>query len=369
MLIEALEVIKTNVTRSGIAAATNGPISKGHKEYRHVWPRDAILCALEWKDYEPQKAYDSIESICNLPVNDSGLLYQRYEFDGTPDKFGWTNTVGTYQLDQDALMLAGASKLPKNRLTENLKKKLYLHYLNLIKYIQSKDTSTDVWEQKQGYFFYTTAALIWGLESVEKIFEKNELDSTHAQIKTTLIKSVDIFYNQTVGSYVKNPAEPIIDLEVILGLIILNETSIEKNEIFLKRMLNSLFVFENELMIKIGNGAAPIRYDGDFWNGEHVGGAGIGRPWPMGTCLLSSAYSIASVNSKNNGKNNLFNCCLNKSKIYLGLAKKTPHANKFVEQIDKNGYIPTRGPVGLSWAASEYLRAIKLYQQNGQLKE
>ncbi len=364
MLIEALQVIKNNVTESGIAAATSGPVSNGHREYLHVWPRDAILCALEWIDYEPQKAYDSIEAVCKLQLNDAGLFYQRYEFDGKPDEFGWTNSHGNYQIDQDALMLVGASKLPKNKLNDKLNQTIYLHYLNLIKYIEKENTATDVWEQKRGYFFYTTSALIWGLECAEVLFENEKLSPNHFKIKNKLIESLTGFYNKPMNAYVKSPEEPIMDLEVILGLVILNYTSVAKNnEKFLLNQLNSLFVFENELMVKVGSGAAPIRYDGDFWNGEIVGASGIGRPWPMGTCLLSSAYSLAAMNSKKMNSVNLYNYCINKSKINLELVKRIPHANKFVEQIDKNEFVPANGPVGLSWAASEYLRAIKLHQE------
>jgi GH15 family glucan-1,4-alpha-glucosidase len=365
LLVEALEVIEGNAVPAGILAASKGPIEKGHAEYLHVWPRDAVLSALELMNYRPNEAYRTLEAVCRLPTNPNGLLYQRYEADGTPDNLAWTNGDGAHQIDQDALKLVGASKLPANRLTCPLLEKLHQDYLALVSYAYGGKTSTDVWEQKKGYFFYTSAALLWGLACSRKLFGEKKLSPNHGRLEARLRSSITQFYNPAMGCFVKSPSESVMDLEVALGLCVLFEAkAFAGNKTFLTRAVNSLAFFETELLRPVGDGFAPIRYHGDFWDGEIVGTAGIGRPWPMGTAMLASAYGYCAAEAKSQGDDQTAKYCSVQGKQWFYALQKLPYASTFAEQITVDGRLPPMGPHKLSWAAAEYLRARRILWPN-----
>ena len=238
----AIETIKKNIGKNyGLIAAPEGP-GEDHKEYLHIWPRDAFFVALELVKFDEGTAKNISEFVLNLPTDD-GLFYQRYELDGSPDPIAWCNGNCNRQLDQDALRFVIASKISGLKVEM---KKLKESYDAFLKQIKSKNPSVDVWEQKKGYFFYTTASLIWGIISAEKIFGKNDEDE---KILKELINSIESFYDKKLKSFVKSPSDRIIDLEVALGLNILFECKLKifKNKNFLKRALSSLKRIEDEL--------------------------------------------------------------------------------------------------------------------------
>ena len=108
LYLQALESIEKNVREQGILAASSGPGEQG-EEYLHIWPRDAVLVALELLNHDKPKAFQILSAICNLKT-DGGLLFQRYEEDGEVDSKAWCNHTGKRQLDQDALKFVAASK-------------------------------------------------------------------------------------------------------------------------------------------------------------------------------------------------------------------------------------------------------------------
>ena len=159
----------------------------------------------------------------------------------------------------------------------------------------------------------------------------------------------------------KSPGEPAMDLEVALGLCVLFESgAFSGSRPFLYRALNSLALFETDLLQPAGNSFAPIRYHGDFWDGERVGPAGIGRPWPMGTAMLSSAYGYAAIEAEKQGDEQTASYCRTQAIQWFTALCKLPYASTFAEQVTVEGHLPPAGPHRLSWAAAEYLRARRV---------
>jgi GH15 family glucan-1,4-alpha-glucosidase len=261
-------------------------------------------------------------------------------------------------LDQDALKLVAVAEFPRLKFD---KKKLKQCYESLLKYLVDNKTVTDVWEQKRGHFFYTHAALIWGLKSAEKIFTKPK--RKHKKILKKLIRDLDSYYDKNLNSFVKSLEERIIDLEVVLGLNILFELNLIKTKEKIKKVISTLQAVENELSVNIRKLKIPLRYKGDFWNGECVGPNGNGRPWPMGSAMISQAYSHVSRVALSLGEYDLARKSLHDTKRWLNYVKKLPNIEKFPEQIDFDGSLPQFGPKNLTWCASEIIKAHRLYSE------
>ncbi|MBI5229278.1 hypothetical protein HY991_04145 [Candidatus Micrarchaeota archaeon] len=353
----ALQGILGNLKQGALVAASSGPVTEGHADYYHVWPRDAVLCALELCERNQPQGKQIIQWIIDLPT-EKGLLLQRYEISGEPDPKGWCNAEGTRQLDQDALKFVGVSTI-YDELSQEQKNKMHSDYVQFINAVKSKQSSTDVWEQKQGYFFYTTAALVWGVEKGNEIFGgENEV------LLKELVESINHFYNPVLQSFVKGPNEKYVDLEIVLGINILLQTHYFRNEPFLKKAISSLNIFEEDLVVE-GNGfIAPIRYNKDFWDGEKVGSEGIGRPWPMGCALLSQTYSRLAVLAAELNQEATAIECSKKANYWLTQLEKMPFCHAFPEQVDVDGHIPENSPKPLAWAAAEYLRAKRLVESH-----
>jgi GH15 family glucan-1,4-alpha-glucosidase len=348
-------IVKNTTDNYSIIAASEGP-GIGHKEYLHVWPRDAIFVALELKNFNAKMAEKIVKNILKLPT-DNGLFYQRYELDGTPDTKAWCNGDGVRQLDQDALRFVIASKFNLTLNIENLKKS----YFALLNQIKNKKTSTDVWEQKTGYFFYTTAMLIWGLKSAENVIPESK--DQHTDILRGLIETIDSFYDEKLGSFVKNPSEKIIDLEIVLGLNVLFESGLgllNTKEKLLK-VLSTLETIEKELCVKIGKTKIPIRYKNDFWNGEFVGSNGSGRPWPMGTAMIAQAYVHIVDAALEISEFEIAMEALEKASVWLNYLKLIPNIREFPEQVDYDGSLPNLVPKPLTWCAAEIMKTERLY--------
>lgn len=353
----ALDMIMRNITgRYSVIAALEGPGTE-HKEYLHIWPRDAIFVAIELKNFNPEMAAKLVDSILNLPT-ENGLFYQRYELDGMPDPKAWCNGDGARQLDQDALRFVAISRFPSLKIDLV---KLKQSYSSLLDQLKNKKTSTDVWEQKRGYFFYTTAALIWGLTCAENIIP--EAKSQHKDVLEGLIKSIDSFYDEKLKSFVKSSSEKIIDLEVLLGLNVLFESGLglfNTKEKLLK-VLSTLETVERELCVIVGNSKIPIRYKDDFWNGELVGSKGSGRPWPMGAAIMAQTYIHIVDAALAIGEEEIALKALENSRRWLSYIKDIPNINHFPEQVDYDGSLPKFVPKPLTWCAAEIIKVERLY--------
>jgi GH15 family glucan-1,4-alpha-glucosidase len=353
----ALDVIRRNTTHIySIIAAPEGP-GAGHKEYMHVWPRDALFTAMELKNFNPSMAEKIVDAILRLPT-DNGLFYQRYELDGKPDPNAWCNGDGARQLDQDALRFVAVSKFPNLKADLEKIKESYFSFLNQLK---DKKPSTDVWEQKRGYFFYTTAALIWGLTCAEKIIPESKIQ--HKDILKELIESLDCFYDEKLKSFVKSPSERIIDMEVVFGLNILFESGLNlfNTKEKLLKVLSTLDAVEKKLCVTIGKTKIPVRYKEDFWNGESVGNNGSGRPWPMGVAAISQTYVHVADAALTIGEYEIFIESLKNVSNWLTYIKNIPHIHDFPEQIDYDGSLPKTVPKPLTWCAVEVMKAERLY--------
>ncbi|MEM5794411.1 MAG: hypothetical protein QXS48_00770 [Candidatus Aenigmatarchaeota archaeon] len=352
----ALETITKNIGKNhSLVAALEGPGFE-HKEYFHVWPRDAFFVALELENFDRKTARKIAEFVLNLPT-DNGLFYQRYEVDGKPDPNAWCNGDSNRQLDQDALRFVVVS------IIKGLKvdlKKLKESYKALLEQIKSKKPSVDVWEQKKGYFFYTTSALIWGIKCAEKIFGENKEDK---KILDELIESLESFYDKKIKSFVKSPSERIVDLEVVLGLNILFESELEflKKKENLERILSTLEKVEEELCVKVKGVKIPLRYKDDFWNGETISGKGSGRPWPMGCALITQAYCYLARNAFEVKAYEIALKALKGAKKWINYMRKIPNVYYFPEQIDFDGSLPKYCPKPLTWCAAEFMKAERVY--------
>ena len=348
----ALDVIRTNIRVNGVIAATHSPGEK-HKDYLHIWPRDSLFVALELMNFDMQSAKNIVEGIINLP-HDNGLFYQRYEQDSQPDPHGWCNNDDSRQLDQDALKFVAISKFPNLNIdTEKVRKS----YFELLKKIEDKRPSTDVWEQKTGYFFYTTACLIWGLKSAEKAIKNSR--TRHKSILREIIKSLDSFYDKNLKSYVKSPSERITDLEVVLGLNVLFDSGHAFDTEGLLKAVSTLERLEDELCHTVCGIKIPIRYNGDFWDGENA--YGNCRPWPMGCALISQAYSHIASRALEISEHDLSAKALKNAERWLNYVKSMPHIGQFPEQIDYDGSLPKSVPRPLTWYAAEAMKAERLY--------
>jgi GH15 family glucan-1,4-alpha-glucosidase len=352
----ALETIEKNIGKNhSLIAALEGP-GKEHKEYLHVWPRDAFFVALEISNFDKNKAKKIAEFVLNLPT-ENGLFYQRYEPDGKPDPNAWCNGDGNKQIDQDALRFVVLSKI--KGLEVDLKK-LEGSYLALLEYLKSKKPSVDVWEQKKGYFFYTTASLIWGIKSAQKIFGKGEGEE---KILEELIKSIESFYDKNLKSFVKSPSERIIDLEVVLGLNILFECELEmfKKKENLEKVLSTLKAVEKELCVKVKDVKIPKRYKDDFWDGENISKKGSGRPWPMGCAFIVQAYCHVARNAYEIEAYEIALKALKEARRWFEYLRKIPNLHVFPEQVDFDGSLPKNSPKPLSWCAAEFIKAERIY--------
>lgn len=350
----AIRTIESNTTENGVIAALEGP-GKEHKEYLHIWPRDTIFVALELKNFNKSLAEKMIQSIIDLPT-DNGLFYQRYELDGLPDDRAWCNGDGARQLDQDALKFVALAKFPNIKFNP---KKLRKSYNTFLEQIKSKKVSTDVWEQKRGYFFYTSAAISWGLKSIEKLIPSSK--KQHRDILNEVIKSLDSFFDEKLKSFVKSPSEKIIDLEVVLGLNVLFESKIFNTKEKIEKAVSTLKAVEDEIVVTVGNTKIPIRYKNDFWNGEAVGQNGSGRPWPMGIAFISQTYSHIAKAALSVGEQKIAEDALKNANRWLSYLKTVPSINKFPEEIDFDGSLPKLVPKPLTWCAAEIIKAERLF--------
>ncbi len=357
----ALTCIEENCRKNGIVAAKQGPksIQNGqiHEEYIHIWPRDAALVALELTKINKLAGELQINAICNLPTI-NGILFQRYELNGSPDEFAWCNEQGKHQLDQDALKLFAASKSKAGN-----KSKMYTSFLSLLEKVREKEKSTDIWEQKQGYFLYTTTALILGLKAGEEMFgstiESKELISN-------LKKSIEAFYCTKKHSFIKSPLEQesTLDLEVVLALNLLLENDIFSGSKFILKCINTLQAVERELARPVCDVSIPIRFKDDFWNGEAVGENGTGRPWPMGCAMISQCYSQIARKAQNLNNFLIQAFAVEKAKFWLLQFENCPNIHLFPEQVDFDGSIPKTAPKNLTWCAAEYLKAKRLVKES-----
>jgi len=356
---KAMEIIMKNTTDDHkVMAALEGP-GGDHKDYLHVWPRDSFFVALELKNFNRSLAEDIVRGVVKLPT-DNGLFYQRYELNGIPDDRAWCNGDGNRQLDQDALRFVVLAEFPGIRTDIKEIKKNYESFLDQIK---QKKTVTDVWEQKNGYFFYTSTAIIWGLKSAEKILPESK--EKHKKILDEIVKSLDSFFDKKLNSFVKTPSEKIIDLEIILGLNILFQYG---NGIFasrqrLEKVVSTLKAVEKEIAVKIGDVKVPIRYKEDFWNGEKVGPNGSGRPWPMGIAFISQAYSYLVKAALSIREFGIAEEALEDAYRWLSYLKNTPNIEQFPEQIDFDGSVPQQVARPLTWCAAELLKAERLFSE------
>jgi GH15 family glucan-1,4-alpha-glucosidase len=357
--ILAFDAIKRNITKHGVIAATQSP-GKDHKDYWHIWPRDSIFVALEIANFDRIFAEKIVESIINLP-HDNGMFYQRYEQDSIPDPHGWCNDDDSRQLDQDALKFVALARLPNIKFN---RKDIKNSYKELLSRIENRCPSTDVWEQKRGYFFYTTATLIWGLRSAEKILPKSA--ARHSRILRELVNSLEAFYDEKMQSYVKSPSERIMDLELALGINILFESGAKVFDSHKKlmRVISTLESVERELCHSISNVKIPIRYKGDVWNGETWGPSIVCRPWPMGCAIISQSYCHAAKAALEMNCYDLFLKSLKNAERWLNYARSVPNIESFPEQIDYDGSMPEFVPRALSWCAAEIIKAERMFQES-----
>ena len=312
---------------------------------------------MELKNFDSKLAESIVKNMLQLPT-DNGLFYQRYKIDGKSDPMAWCNSDGHRQLDQDALRFVVISKFPNIKLNQKMLKESYNAFLMQIK---NKFTSTDVWEQKRGYFFYSTATLIWGLTCAEKVIQESK--KQHENILKELIESIDLFYDEKLKSFVKSPSEKIIDLEILLGLNVLFESGLElfNTKEKLLRVLSTLKVIEKELCVKIGKIEIPIRYKNDPWNGEYVGNNGNCRPWPMGVAIISQTYSHVVNVALKVGEYEIVVEALKNANKWFEYIKDIPNIHHFPEQIEYDGSLPKLVPKPLTWCASEIIKAERLY--------
>jgi len=350
----AFEAVSANACKAGIAAAATGPNAPdGHAEYVHVWPRDAALVALELGEHGASEAKALAGALCALE-RDSELLFQRYELNGEPDPRGWCNEAGKRQLDQDALVFLAAQRLGIQH-TAGLDA--------LLKEVEAGTPSTDVWEQKQGYFFYTTCALACGINAAAKLASGQRIRCK--KTVSMLVQSLDSFWNNELKCFTKTP-QGTIDFEAALGItLLLQFKPFNPDFRFLCRSLLTLKKIEKELSVRVGCSKALIRYKGDFWDGERVGPEGIGRPWPMGNLFVSEAYSLLAIEFSRMKNKTIAKQCLEKAKAWLASTEELPGFNEFPEQVDPKGFVPASSPKKLSWCAAEYLKATRLARQAG----
>jgi len=270
-----------------------------------------------------------------------------------PDDRAWCNGDGTRQLDQDALRFVALAKFP--RIAEN--NGIGKFYDAFLRQIKNATPSTDVWEQKRGYFFYTSAAIIWGLKSIEKLIPSSK---KHEKILNEIIKSLDSFFDEKLKSFVKSPSEKIIDLEVVLALNVLFESGIFNTKENIEKALSTLRAVEGEIVVTVGNSKIPIRYKEDFWNGESVGQNGSGRPWPMGIAFISQAYSHVAKAALSIGEKKIAEDALKDACRWLSYLKTVPNIDKFPEEIDFDGSLPKLVAKPLTWCAAEIVKAERL---------
>jgi len=256
-----------------------------------------------------------------------------------------------------ALSLFPSLKMDKNT--------IFKSYNSLLDQIVAKNTVTDVWEQKRGYFFYSTAALIWGLKSAEKIIPGSS--KIHREILTELVESIETFYDNERESFVKSPSDKTMDLEVLLAIMILSQCQIEelKSSKHLKRILSTLRNLVSELCVTVNGKKIPMRYRQDFWNGEIVGTEGIGRPWPMGVAFISQVYSFAANLALELGEFEMAEYSHKMSNSWADQLTGIPHIHQFPEQIDKDGTLPESAPRPLTWCATEILKSYRLNEATG----
>lgn len=358
LMVLAFDAIKRNVnSRHGVIAAATSPGGE-HKDYLHMWPRDSLLVAMEIGKFDRIMAEKIVENVLNLP-HESGMLYQRYEQDATPDPHGWCNTDDSRQLDQDALKFVALSLFPNIIFNRKEVAGQYREFLNRI---ASKKTSTDVWEQKRGYFFYTTAAILWGLKGAQAILK---IDPRHKKIEKEMLDSIESFYDKDIGCYVKSPSEKIIDLEVALGFNVIFESGIKvfDSKEKLRRVVLTLEKIESDLCYSVDDIKIPIRYRGDFWNGETVGSMGECRPWPMGCAMISQSYCYVANAAISLGDYDMFLKSLKNAERWLLYARSVPNIESFPEQVDYDGSLPQLVPRPLSWCAAEMIKAGRMFQE------
>jgi len=201
----SLLVVATQCDRGGgVLAANDSDIQWGHNDhYSYVWPRDAVFVC----DSMGRAGFPEITTrflrFANDVITDDGYFLHKYNPDGSPAPL-WHPWVrnGELQLpiqeDETALVIWLVARHYKRTRDLDLLRAVYARLVvNAADFLVAhRDPETalplptyDLWEERQGTFIFTSAAVHAGLQSAAELanlFNDQERRSTYADAATAL---------------------------------------------------------------------------------------------------------------------------------------------------------------------------------------
>ncbi len=324
--------------------------------YSYCWPRDAVFITEAFNiigmEADSEKFYSKF---CNMTQNQNGMWEQRFYTDGR------LAPCWGYQIDETASVIFGAYahyKFCKNKifLKENLDM-LEKAVAVLEKYIDNLlengnyfKLSYDLWEEFEGFSFYSISSIFAAFSAMIKIYnlikEDYELENQNIyddkienlQKKTLQIKEYceNNFYDNEKKTYVRNTKDKKIDISLI-GAIVPFKMFLP-NE---KKVENTIEKINLTLRTYTGG---YVRYENDNYMGGY-------NPWPIATLWMAWYYLEVGNNEK---AIECFNFVTNSSTSHGFLG----------EQINNEDMKPC-WVIGLTWSHAMYIITLKKLLEKG----
>lgn len=347
----SLLTIVANWQENGaIPASLDTDIMRFNKDtYNYVWHRDAAfasiaLTLLGYQDFSREFFTFSKNLLFN------GFLFQKYTVDGFWGStwHPWTTGYVPIQEDETALLIYALWIHFRKFWDVDFIKDLYRPMVKsaadfLSTYIDEKTglplPSYDLWEERRGVHFFTSAAVYAGLVSAAKFaefFGDEEYKDKYLSAAQLVRKGLDTFYQGDHFARMLGDKgfDKTVDASTVLGAMLVYDPMDP-------RVISNRKVVEAKLTVNGG----IVRYEGDWYLKE----SDKPNPWFITTLWVAQQH-IAEGN-------------IEKATEYLNWVLKNSLPTGIIpEQITPSGNYPSVSP--LVWSHAELVRTY-YYLKNG----
>ncbi|ARM76065.1 glycoside hydrolase family 15 protein [Acidianus manzaensis] len=347
----SLLVITANWQDNGaLPASLDTDIMRFNKDtYNYVWHRDAAfssiaLTLLGYEDFS-RKFFEYSRQLLY-----TGFLFQKYTVDGYWGStwHPWTTGYIPIQEDETALLIYALWVHFSRFLDVNFIKDYYRPLVKaaadfLSSYIDEKTglplPSYDLWEERRGTHFFTSAAVYAGLISASKFaefFGEENVKEKYFSVAQGIRNALDMFYQEDhfARSLTDNGFDKTVDSSTVLGAMLVYDPMDP-------RVVENRKTVESKLLVNGG----IIRYENDWYLKE----SDKPNPWFI-TTLWIAQQNIAEGN-------------INRAKEYIDWVLKNSLPTGIIpEQITPSGNYPSVSP--LVWSHAELIKTY-YFLKNG----
>jgi GH15 family glucan-1,4-alpha-glucosidase len=272
--------------------------------YGYCWPRDAAVCALAMHRIGfTEKALRFFDWAARTQLPD-GHWFQRYWLDGSPAP-SWCVQSGQIQLDQTCAMVHAAGLLARQlgdsagSFVKRFGPTAQQATTAILRHIgpnQLHLPATDLWENSQGAFAYTQAAIVSALREAEEVFGIEPArtgPAARALLMDALVKAFwqsdrrrwlrRIAPDGTPDATLDSSAMGIIDPWLVLDL---------GDPVQRRLAADTLDGISTDLRSPVKSGGAILRFAGESYMG---GGPGCVNTIWLALCRLRLAATAAIV--------------------------------------------------------------------------